>query len=209
VVDCCLAATSVSHVVRLNQVNKILLAVILKNFVSFCTVLDLMERGLHGSARMILRNVYEGLIISKFCALSPDRKVFEQWDNGVNVQLTNDVLNKIKSPEIDPFRKLWKVLCSSAHVTIYSQQASLEAENNLDGIQLAFHITRTLLECNHHLLTQYFVSFPIESFADDGEGQQILAFNAELQHQFSSSRKHLFPPFRKFIAAYKQKWILR
>jgi hypothetical protein len=209
VLDCCLAKTSVFHVVKVNPVNKILLAAILKNFVSFCTILDLMERGLHGSARMILRNVYEGLIISKFCALCADRKVFGQWDNGMNVQLTNDVLNKIKSPDTDAFIRLWKLLCKSVHASIYSQQASLEAETNLDGIQLVFHITRALLECNHHLLTQYFVSFSIESFSDDGEGQQVLAFNAELQHQFSSSRKHLFPPFRKFIAAYKQKWILR
>lgn len=202
--------TSMPHVARLNPANKILLAAIHKNFISFCVVLDLMRKGLYGPSRMILRHVFEGLVIAKFCALNRDRGVFERWEKGEYVPLTNDVLNKIKTPDPDPFRKLWKILCAFTHATVHSQQPILDAKKNLDEILLTFHITRALLECNYHLLTQHFVTSSMKHFEKHyGEGHKVPMMKAELRRHFARSRKHMFPPFAKLVLTYRRTWIMR
>ena len=198
------------HIARLNPVNKILLLAIHRNFISFCAVLDLTRRGLYGPARMILRHIYEGLVIAKFCALSSDRKVFERWEQGEYIPLTNEILNKIKTPDPDPFRKLWKVLCAFTHATVFSHQEILDARKNLDEIVITFQITRALLECNYHLLVRHFATPSMQYFEKAyGDGHEVPDLKIKLRKLFAHSHMHMFPPFNKFVITYRRSWILK
>jgi hypothetical protein len=203
-------AINIPHIAQLSPVSKILLSAIHKNFISFCAVLDLTRQGLYGPARVILRHIYEGLVIAKFCSLSSNRKVFEQWENGDYVRFTNDVLNRIAIPDPDPFRKLWEVLCAFTHATVYSQQATLDAKKNRVEIVLTFQITRALLECNYHLLIQHFTTPSIRYFEKRyGAGHKVPKLKNDIRYLFCHSRKHMFPPFKKFVFTYRRTRVLK
>jgi len=53
-----------------------------KNFFTFYSAYKLTIQGLYGPARPLMRNIFEALMISKFCFLSDNPTVLKKWDSG-------------------------------------------------------------------------------------------------------------------------------
>jgi hypothetical protein len=80
-----------------------------KNLVAFYSSIELTKKGLYGPARVLMRYIFEGVTIAKFCSISMDRNLIQKWNDGIHVSLTNDVLNKIKSPDNQELKSFWKL----------------------------------------------------------------------------------------------------
>ena len=97
-------------------------------FLLFAAV-ELSRSGLYGSANNLLRSIYEGLLIAKFCSFQSSTDVFDKWSNGKYVQVTNDIFNKIKKPEPIELRDILRGLNQVSHATVYSQQIAYEYDD--------------------------------------------------------------------------------
>ncbi|WP_345986215.1 hypothetical protein WCX49_03620 [Sulfurimonas sp. HSL-1656] len=59
-----------------HESHTVILSAVYKNFYILYSALELQKKGLHGSARALLRQSFEFLILGKFCALTENNKIF-------------------------------------------------------------------------------------------------------------------------------------
>lgn len=113
------------------ETTQILLTAYLKNIISIFSAFRLTNSGLFGPARVIMRNSFEFLILSKYCSLSSNNNLLKKWERGnPKISLRNDVLNKIKKPDTKEFIDYWGLLCKYSHASIYSIQPILKITEN-------------------------------------------------------------------------------
>ncbi|MGX8851101.1 hypothetical protein [Amedibacillus sp. YH-ame10] len=93
-----------------------------KNFLSIYTCLNLNMIGLYGEANIIYRNIFESLMIGKFVLLTNSKKLYKRWSEESEIQISKDVINKIKKPNQENLKLFWKNLCQWSHATILSGQ---------------------------------------------------------------------------------------
>lgn len=93
----------------------------------FCNyhALTLTNSGFFGSARVLLRQSVESLILAKFSELDSDLR--KKWERGEPVSLTREILTKLEQPKPE-IEKLWKLLNQFTHATTYSQQLQGNSE---------------------------------------------------------------------------------
>ena len=132
--------------------------------------LILIRNSFYGSARLIFRQQFEGLMIAKYGDF--DSTLVKKWENkkerdGINnISLTNDVFNKIKNVDVSALKEFWKDLSDLSHPTKYSQQVLRAPEINkvrayseyfdstriIENTYYDLDITFILLMMNYHLL---------------------------------------------------------
>ena len=132
--------------------------------------LILIRNSFCGSARLIFRQQFEGLMIAKYGDFDPT--LVKKWENkkerdrNNDISLTNDVFNKIKNVDVSALKEFWKDLSDLSHPTKYSQQVLRAPEINKDSADLGYFdstgiientyydldITFILLMMNYHLL---------------------------------------------------------
>ncbi len=93
------------------------------------SALELIRHGYYGSARLLLRQGLEMLIISKYAEF--DSKTMEKWKkrefgkDKVNETRLGEILNELhsKGSKVVELRKFWAHLSTYAHASRYSQQS--------------------------------------------------------------------------------------
>jgi hypothetical protein len=83
-----------------DYVSPNLLSIVHRNLIQCCVTLQLNSRGFYGAAGCLLRSVYEGLIVSKYCATSEDNSLFNHWYHGGDVFLSSQVFKKLAKPTL-------------------------------------------------------------------------------------------------------------
>lgn len=89
------------------------------------SIMLLTENTLYGSARVLLRQFFEYLILGKFSEFN--REIIFKWKNKIekdrryDINLSNDALNKIPK-NVVKLKELWRELCEMTHPTKYAQQ---------------------------------------------------------------------------------------
>ena len=132
-----------------------ILSAIYKNLLSFCSALELTRRGECGSARMIFRNIYENLVISKYISIQKDNILLNKWENGEDILINKEIFRKIKKPDSKELKEFWNSLCAYVHGTVYSQQVDLEFNNLKNDFNLNFVFIKILLCMNYHVMNSY------------------------------------------------------
>jgi hypothetical protein len=145
--------------------SPLLLSVVYKNLINFYSITRLIEAGLHGPARALLRYAFEGAVIAKYCTCRSDFQLFEKWDSGKYIHLTNDILNKIRSPDTKPFRTFWTELCQFTHATNSSMQVGLQFDFNRKDIYSSITLTLILLRMNYHILNTHILTRLVRYYA--------------------------------------------
>lgn len=189
-----------------------------KNIYSFYATLVLTAMGLYGPARPILRNIFETLMIAKFCGISDDSIVLQRWNEKETIYFTNSVLKKIVIPDPQPFAEMWEMLCKTSHATRSSGQISMNTEEDSEESHFNLAVLNALLECNYHLLNSvmikpglyYMVKFYSTRFVlKKKRGFNIPELRKNAHHQFAENRSFLGPESVRLISSYKRKWVLR
>ena len=125
----CWVGLFVNNVYRFHESKSLVFNAFQSNLFHLHSARLLIRNGLVGSAYPILRLTYEGLIYAKYCSVSKDVKLYKRWESGDHrLSLRNDVLNKLRTPQIDELLGLWTILCRVTHFSTYSGQPGLDLE---------------------------------------------------------------------------------
>lgn len=196
-----------------DSIQSIVLATFHKNLLSLYSSIQLTVDGLYGSGRVLLRYVFESLMISKFCALNHDTRVFNEWSKGNTIYFTNMILKKIEKPNVEQFKEFWGILNDLAHFTKRSQQLSLNVQNlsNFKEVYWNLSIHRIFLECNYHLINAFFINTSsIRHFTSlYSEVDKINSLKTQIKDTLSNSRKEMSPTAKKFARNYTLKWTIK
>jgi hypothetical protein len=127
---------------------------------------DLTCKGYYGSVRPILRLVFEGLLIAKFCSTCTGYELYDRWEKGEPISLGRDVFGRIKKPMVPELRELWKTLCSVTHFSTFAGQPTLELHAVQSEGRHNYSIIFMLLVMNDHLLRMHIVDRRLTYFMD-------------------------------------------
>jgi len=194
--------------------RNLLISAFVKNLYNIHCTLLLLKKGWYGSARILMRQCFEFLMIAKYSSISKDMKLVNEWENGNKVWLTPDVFNKLSYPDIYQFKDLWGALCKFSHATIYSQQQNLDWKDSVSDISSSFVFIEMFLECNHHLLCSHITESTMKYFVKRygvavGALNDINETKKEIGILFKHSKKKMTPDAKKFILLYKSKWLIK
>ncbi len=187
---------------------------LLRNFFSFYSILDLTKKGLIGSARIIMRNIYEFLIEAKYIVITHDQKLFEKWNTDGDISLKRDVFSKVEKPNSVAMKQFWRELCGFSHASKRSQYLSLLYDTECyTNLHLNIIFMCILLEMNYHLLITYYLRGSLEyyiniaeSARDDKENDTLKCLKLKQREVFNRLRKDYSPISKKIVYDYKLKW---
>jgi hypothetical protein len=196
---------------EVNPVYGLLQRTFAANLISIKTAFELTLDGLYANARPLMRQAYEGVMISKLCSLDPTCDVFDRWLDGEQIFFTQDVLRRIGSPSIDEFKLFWQCLSGDTHASSYCGQPDLANIPALESAPLNFVFAHMLLEANYHLLCSHFVTTSMRYyqrawFPDD----ELTKDRRALKSLFSQGKvPWMARGARTFIRDFRSKWLLK
>ncbi len=135
-----------------------IVSALIKNEIAIYSSLILTIDGLYGSGLVLLRSVYEALMIAKFSSLRQRDNLISNWVAGETIYFSNTILKKIIVPDITELKTLWEILCKASHATIYSYQITMKFEEIEKEISANLAILSMLLCCNFHLINKHYVT---------------------------------------------------
>lgn len=195
---------------RVNNSTDILAPTFLNNLLSLCTSQQLTEAGHVLNARLIMRHVFEGLMIAKLSSVDHSSEVFDKWLDGVQINFTNEVLKRIRKPGTDGFKQLWRLLSECVHSSRNSIQIDLiiDSETNAEVLNLIW-ITM-LLESNYHLLSSHLITPSMRNYHNTFAPPDDLDENlSSIRQLFKKNREiWLGKGARSFIHLFKATWTL-
>lgn len=185
----------------------VLTAAYVKNMHTFFAATELTKQGLYGSARILLRHIFEFLIIGKYVSLTNDIKFIEHWLQDGQININKQIFRKIKSPDTKSLENFYSLLCTYTHATSSSQQVGIKIENNENQIYETLLFILILLECNYHLLNSHFIDSQMSYYANTRFKADIKTKKDELKFHFQTIKKEfLKKDALKLISSYQRKW---
>lgn len=196
--------------VKADAYSSIIFTAIYKNYISLYTALDLTLQGLYGAARILFRNIYEFLIISKTIASRKDDELLRKWNNGEEISLNRDVFSRVIKPKSLEMKILWKTLCEYTHGTIYSQQVKLEYQEIKNEIKMNFVCLKILVDINYHVMNIFAANASIQYYAKFISDLHTIDFlkdkKKEIHAQISLIRKTLSEKPKRAVLDFISKW---
>jgi len=195
----------------------IITSTIYKSLYNLEAIIDLTIRGKVGPARIIMRNVFEFLVIGKYMILEEDNLCRERWDNINHINLDNKIFKKIIYPNNknkEAFVKWWKMLCQLTHATKMSGQADFEYEDLKKQIKINFTFILILLCMLYHymnifLATPYLKSYIKSLDNDQSENDNLhkaVIYEKEVKELIKIMNSTFSPECKQIIMFYRAKW---
>jgi len=183
-----------------------------KNLFAFYAAVELTQKGLYGPARPILRYIFESLMIAKFCSVSRNQDLIQKWHNEEHIGLSNEVINKIKTPDNSGLKKFLRPLNSFTHATRSAQQILFNVDENWNEIYLNTILLKVLLECNYHVLNRHIVNpsaiYYVKEYGENLHDHAV-KLKKELREKFSASRKDMPKEYKEVVRSFTQTWLIK
>ncbi len=178
-----------------------------KNMFLFYSSLELTKQGLYGPARTLMRTIYEGLIIGKYCSIHHDDTVFRKWSDGEYINVNSLIFNKIGSPATTEMRHLWKMLNQFAHASVFAQQIYIEYGSIKGEIESNFVLLDMLLDMNYHLLNRHWLNQTLVYYIKRYQEDQTFGEAREGAKKLIKAARHSFSPAsKKLVIEYSRAW---
>lgn len=194
-----------------DKYTKIMWTSFTKNMYTIYSALDLTNKGLIGSARILMRYIFEFSIIGKYVSLSRDINFLSKWQNGDDISMRRHIFDKIDYPNSDALKGVWKLLCSYAHSTIYSQQMDLKIEENQKELNLNFIFFWMLLEMCYHLLNSHLYNRQIQYYVKlyDNNYDEVVFLRDYINKLFKFTKTLMGQEPKRAIYDFKLTWRIR
>jgi hypothetical protein len=134
------------------SVQKLMVTSVWGNIHTIQSAMQLAIAGQVGSARTLMRKAFEFLMIGKFCGITENELLANNWFEGRNIDLYKVTMKNLILPDNTNIIKLWRLLCLYNHGTIYSTQLSNDWKSHSDEIRECIALCIMLIGCNNHLL---------------------------------------------------------
>lgn len=127
------------------------------NYLLF-TANNLTIKGNYGSANILLRQIFEFLILGKYVSLVKDEDMALKWLDQRQFDIYDKVIKLLEKPNKKNFQDFWIMVCKLAHATTVSHQIILKAPDNTEQIHATFSLLLLLQRCNYHLLSRCLIN---------------------------------------------------
>lgn len=118
------------QVAYINRANTLLFSTFHKSLINLKTAFYLNRRSLWGPLRPLVRQVFESLMISKYCALNYEsREVLKFWEEGKQISI-GKIFKNIEVSDLNTLRELWGILSDITHATKFASQPTLTYGTN-------------------------------------------------------------------------------
>lgn len=192
------------------EYTEMIFSAVYKNLLSLCSALELTRNGQCGSARMIFRNIYENLIISKYISIKKDYVMLKKWENGEDISVNREIFKNIKKPNSNELKEFWKSLCCYVHGTVFSQQIVLKFDELKNDINLNFVFIKILLCINYHVMNthalnqnlKYYTKFGLDCVESGLYNKKI----KEIRNEINIIKNDLLRDPKKIIYDFCLKW---
>jgi len=198
------------------------------------SIMILLENSFYGSARVLLRQYFEYLIVGKFSEFD-NGDILKKWQSKsndstkFNINLSYDILNKLTGKNISEIRKIWKLLSDISHPTKYAQQVPFVLlsgssvswlEESFRDIHYTFDLFFMLLCMNYHLLNsnwgrksrRWYLGYdkdPVGHWKKEMKIKEniksIIKEYYEINKEYPVANKNI----KKIIFQYKQNWVIQ
>ncbi|HTF02905.1 MAG TPA: DUF5677 domain-containing protein [Bacteroidia bacterium] len=170
---------------------------------------NLIVNGNYGTANILLRQIFEFLLIGKYIMTTSDQSIANKWLDGSQLDVYDKIIKRLKSPNKKTFHDFWIVLCKLNHATTHSHQIGLTFKLNKIQILGSYSILLLLLKCNYHLLNSHFINRKLKYYSDHLCGcsneNSKLRIGARTVKKSISGR--LSPDGRSLIKHYESRWV--
>lgn len=183
-----------------------------KNLVAFTGALELIRLGLFGPARPLLRSIFEGQLLAKYCVLSGAEDLARRWREGRVIYVGKEVFRKIAEPDIRPLEEFWGLLSDYSHASILAHQRTLDVREPEHHGELTLTVVflQMLVECNYHVLSTHLLTDSINYYARHyGRQYTIPQQRREARELMRSFRDRYAVEARLVVEIFKRRWILK
>lgn len=200
---------------EINHANKLLYTSFHKSLINLQTAMYLNRRSLWGATSPLLRQVFESLIIAKYCSLNEKSvKVFESWVRGEQISL-GKIFKEIELSDIASIKKLWGELSDLTHSTIFASQPWLKyGADKMDVARVIFNfmLIEVMLECLYHLLLSHIITpsmtYYLKSYVPKNY-ERVQYLKKMLRQNCKESKIRMMEDAKKIIQAYKSSWNIK
>ena len=195
---------------QISGVNTVLFGSFHKGLIALTTSIDLTSRGLIGPARPLLRWVFEGCLIAKFCSSHPSSDVFDRWVDGHDVSLTFAVIKKLNKPNPEELSKLWKLLCQYTHSSVYAMQVDMSEKLTDEEVIFNIVITDLLLAWLYHLLNRHIITSSMEYYQRRYRDHDVVRnLRAHAKEIIEESREQFKSPTSQLLKDFCSSWTIK
>lgn len=195
---------------RVANYTVMILSANFKNILSLYNALELTVSGQCGASRMLFRNIYENLAISKYISISKNSCLLSKWENGDEISVGNEIFRKIKSPRSYVLSEFWRNLCCYVHGTVFSSQVDFLYDNLRKEIKLNLAFIEILLYLNYHVMNsyavgnrlKYYTKFGLDCVEDGLYDKKI----KNIRKEVNLIRKRLYKDSKKIVYDFCLKW---
>lgn len=192
-----------------HEAHDVILPSIVKSIMVLHSAHYLTASGLYGSARPLLRQAFEGLMLAKLCAVNPASDVYDRWVDGIDIYFTNAVLKRITYPNTDEFKLAWKVLNQWSHPTIYAGQPGLTLEEAKQQTLINLGFCEVFVRWMYHLISTHIATPTVRYHADRyGRDTVALAARTRLRKAFKFHMLTFGQGSRRLVRDFRAKWRL-
>lgn len=95
------------------------------------SILLLTENALYGTARVLIRQFFESLVLAKYSEI--DLSLAERWNRDGTLSISNDVFSKLVKKDISELKNFWRETCKFTHPTLYASQKIMFPQNMFEN----------------------------------------------------------------------------
>lgn len=203
------------QVAYINRANTLLFSTFHKSLINLKTAFYLNRRSLWGPLRPLIRQVFESLMISKYCALNYEsQEVLKFWEEGKQISM-GKIFKTMEVSDLNTLKELWGVLSDITHATKFASQPTLTYGTNRTDtadVVVNFIWIELMLECKYHLLTEHIITssmtYYLKYYAPE-RYERVKLLKKLLRQNYSESKKRMKGDERKILQAYKNSWSVK
>jgi hypothetical protein len=179
------------------------------NYLLF-TANSLITKGNYGAANILIRQIFEFLILGKYVSSVKDEEMALKWLDVRQFDIYDKVIKLLEKSNKQNFHNFWIRICKHSHATTVSHQIILNASKNAEDIRTSFALILLLQRCNYHLLSSCLLNRDLVyrsgyyGFKNE---------NSKLKNNAKELKKEIYKLFtssgKELLRDYEGKWVFK
>jgi len=193
---------------ELEDYEKVIMQCYIKASHLIFSVHELTLRGDYGSARILMRQIFEYLVLGKFVQTTKNNGVTKSWLNNSEFDVYKNIIKFLKEPDKKNLHEFWIMLCKLAHAGTTSSQIVHDPEIIHEQIIITYKLNMIFLCCKNIFLQKSFINRRLKYRSEKYELEK--KENKEIKKQLTILEKEYFELFSEsgisMIKDYRMHW---
>ncbi len=191
--------------------EKVMFHAYLKNISLLYSSHKLVLSGSYGAANIILRQVFEFLLIGKYASVTKNNQWANNWFESYQFNVYDRIIKLLAKPKKENLHNYWIITCRQTHATSSSHQIGLSFKNNREQTFLSYNFILLLLRCNYHLISSCILNNRLRyrsEYYGDHKKENIVA-RASAKKIIKEIESIFLKPGTDLMKDYRSNWIFK